>query len=357
MSNNFLEIQNGNFIASEKNKVNNVNLVIKNQGEIVSLLGPSGIGKTTVLRTLAGLQKLSSGKIILKGKLISSDKIHIEPEKRNIALSFQDNSLFPNYKVIENINFGKKRANGSASLIDVDEIIKILHIEPILEKFPHQISAGEAQRVSIARSLISKPDLLLLDEPFSNIDQSLKEEIQVSVKKLLKRINLTTIIVTHDSYEAFSMADKCGIILNQELKQYDVPYNVHHEPNSVEVANFLNKGVFVDVKVVDSECAVHSLMHKELGEIKGKMLHKYPSGSNVKLLLQPEDLIHDDESKLKLEVIDRKFRGTNFIYTLSTKTGEHLPVFVHSHHIHQHEKNEKFGLKTPIYIDHLVCFK
>ena len=357
MFNNFLEIQNGNFIASEKNKVNNVNLVIKNQGEIVSLLGPSGIGKTTVLRTLAGLQKLSSGKIILKGKLISSDKIHIEPEKRNIALSFQDNSLFPNYKVIENINFGKKRANGSAALIDVDEIIKILHIEPILEKFPHQISAGEAQRVSIARSLMSKPDLLLLDEPFSNIDQSLKEEIQVSVKKLLKRINLTTIIVTHDSYEAFSMADKCGIILNQELKQYDVPYNVHHEPNSVEVANFLNKGVFVDVKVVDSECAVHSLMHKELGEIKGKMLHKYPSGSNVKLLLQPEDLIHDDESKLKLEVIDRKFRGTNFIYTLSTKTGEHLPVFVHSHHIHQHEKNEKFGLKTPIYIDHLVCFK
>ena len=357
MSENFLEIQNGNFTASEKNKVNNVNLIIKEQGEIISLLGPSGIGKTTILRTIAGLQKLSKGKIILKGKIISSEETHVEPEKRNVALSFQDNSLFPNYKVIENINFGKQRANGSASLIDVDEIIKILHIEPILEKFPHQISAGEAQRVSIARSLMSKPDLLLLDEPFSNIDQSLKEEIQVSVKKLLKRINLTTIIVTHDSYEAFSMADKCGIILNQELKQYDVPYNVHHEPNSVEVANFLNKGVFVDVKVVDSECAVHSLMHKELGEIKGKMLHKYPSGSNVKLLLQPEDLIHDDESKLKLEVIDRKFRGTNFIYTLSTKTGEHLPVFVHSHHIHQHEKNEKFGLKTPIYIDHLVCFK
>ena len=109
----------------------------------------------------------------------------------------------------------------------------MLRIEPILEKFPHQISAGEAQRVSLARSLMSKPDLLLLDEPFSNIDQSLKDEIQVSVKKLLKRINLTTIIVTHDSYEAFSMADKCGIILDQELKQYDVPYNVHHEPNSM----------------------------------------------------------------------------------------------------------------------------
>tara|TARA_B100000212_G_C27325123_1_gene512017 strand:- start:12 stop:1076 length:1065 start_codon:yes stop_codon:yes gene_type:complete len=353
---NFLEVQNCVFTASEKNKVKNVNLTIKNQGEIISLLGPSGIGKTTILRTLAGLNKLSSGKIILKGKTLASDKVHVEPENRNIALSFQDNSLFPNYKVIDNINFGKKRSNGNGVILEVDEIIKLLRIEPILDKFPHQISAGEAQRVSLARSLMSKPDLLLLDEPFSNIDQSFKEEIQVSVRKLLKRIDLTTIIVTHDSYEAFSMADKCGIILKQELKQYDVPYNVHHEPNSIDVANFLNKGIFIDVKVIDSECAVHRLKHDELGEIRGKLSNNFPSGTKVKLLLQPEDLIHDDQSKLKLEVVDRKFRGTNFIYTLKTKKGEFLPVFVHSHHIHQHEKSEQFGVKSPIYIDHLVCF-
>ena len=103
---------------------------------------------------------------MLKGKTLASDNIHIEPEKRNIALSFQDNSLFPNYKVIDNINFGNKRTNGHVSIIDVNEIIKLLHIEPILGKFPHQIRAGEAQRVSLARSLNSKPDLLLLDEPF-----------------------------------------------------------------------------------------------------------------------------------------------------------------------------------------------
>ena len=356
MSKNFFEIQKGNFTASEKNKVNDVNLTIKDQGEIISLLGPSGIGKTTILRTIAGLQKLSKGLINLKGKTLSSPSIHIEPEERNIALSFQDNSLFPNYSVIDNINFGKKRLNGNGSYLNTQEIINILHIEPILEKFPHQISAGEAQRVSLARSLMSKPDLLLLDEPFSNIDQNLKEEIQYSVKKLLKKINLTTIIVTHDSYEAFSLADRCGIILNQELKQYDIPYNVHHEPNSLEVAKFLNKGVFVDVKVVTNDCAVHSLQHKELGEIRGKLLKNYPKGESVKLLLQPEDLVHDDQSKLKLEVVDRKFRGTNFIYTLKTQKGEHIPVFVHSHHIHQHEKSEKFGIKTPIFIDHLVCF-
>jgi iron(III) transport system ATP-binding protein len=356
MVENFFEIQNGDFSASEKNKVNNVNILIKEQGEIISLLGPSGIGKTTILRTIAGLQKLSTGKIILKNKILTSKDIHIEPEDRNIALSFQDNSLFPNYKVIDNINFGKKRLNGNASALDSEEIINLLRIEPILKKFPHQISAGEAQRVSLARSIMSKPDLLLLDEPFSNIDQSLKEEIQVSVKKLLKRINLTTIIVTHDSYEAFSMADKCGIILDQELKQYDIPYNVHHEPNSIDVANFLNKGIFIDVQVIDNECAVHRLKHDELGEIRGKLSNNFAPGSKVKLLLQPEDLVHDDQSQLKLEVVDRKFRGTNFIYTLKTKKGEHLPVFVHSHHIHQHEKSEQFGVKSPIFIDHLVCF-
>ena len=260
MSNSFLEIKDGNFYASEKNMVNGVNLKIEKKGEIISLLGPSGVGKTTILRTIAGLQKIKSGEIYLDNKLISSDKTHIVPEKRNIALSFQDNSLFPNYKVIDNINFGKKRANGD-SLYNANDIIKILHIEQIINKYPHQISAGEAQRVSLARSLVSKPNLLLLDEPFSNIDQNLKEEIQNSVKKLLKKINLTTIIVTHDSYEAFSMADKCGIILDQRLKQFDVPYNVHHEPNSIEVAKFLNKGVFLDVKVLQSDCAVHSLSH------------------------------------------------------------------------------------------------
>ena len=189
MSEHFFEIKNGNFVASEKNKVNNVNLIIENKGEIVSLLGPSGVGKTTILRTIAGLQKLNSGEIFLKNKLISSSSVHIEPEKRNVALSFQDNSLFPNYKVIDNINFGKKRSNGNGFSYQSNDIIKLLHIEPILEKYPHQISAGEAQRVSLARSLMSKPDLLLLDEPFSNIDQNLKEEIQYSVKKLLKKIN------------------------------------------------------------------------------------------------------------------------------------------------------------------------
>jgi len=356
MSSNFLEIQNVTFAASELNKINNVSFKIEKEGEIVSLLGPSGIGKTTILRTIAGLQKLEKGKIFLKGKLLSSEDNNLEPEKRNIALSFQDNSLFPHYTVINNINFGSNRNKNSKFKYTAEDLIKILRLDGLSNKYPHQISAGEAQRVSLARSLMSKPDLLLLDEPFANIDQSLKEELQFKIKKLLKEINITTIIVTHDSYEAFYMADKCGILLDKSLKQFDIPYNIHHEPNSMEVARFLNRGVFVNAKVISSDCAVHRLEHKELGVIEGKLSNNFPIGSGVKLLLQPEDLEHDDQSLLKLEVVDRKFRGTNFIYTLQTLEKEKIPVFVHSHHIHQHKLKENFGIKTPIYIDHLVCF-
>ena len=356
MNSNFLEIENATFLASKENMVKNVSLTIEKKGEIVCLLGPSGSGKTTILRTLAGLQELQSGFIKLKGKTISSPDFNLEPEKRNIALCFQDNSLFPNYNIIDNINIGSKRKNGSKFSYSDQDLIKIFHLEEIKLKYPHEISAGEAQRVSLARSLISKPDLLLLDEPFSNIDSSLKEELQKKLKNILKEFNMTTIIVTHDSFEAFFLSDKCGIILDQSLKQYDVPYNIHHEPNSLEVAKFLNRGVFINVQVVETDCAVHTLRHPVLGEIRGNLLNNFPVGANVKLLLQPEDLIHDDQSKLKLEVVDRKFRGTNFIYTLKTKEMEEIPVFVHSHHIHQHEKSEKFGIKSPIFIDHLVCF-
>ena len=352
MFNNFLEIQNTTFVASKLNKVLDFNLSIKNEGDIICLLGPSGIGKTTILRSIAGLQKIPKGSISLKGKILSSEGVHVEPEKRNIALSFQDNSLFPHYTILDNINFGSKRNRNSRYNFVAEELIKILHLEGLEKKFPHQISAGEAQRVSLARSLMSKPDLLLLDEPFSNIDESLKVELQLNIKKILKKNKITTLMVTHDSYEAFYMADYCGIILSQTMKQYDTPYNVHHYPNSIEVVNFLNKGILVDAKVLDDR----SVEHKCLGIIKGDFVKKYPKGTAVKLLVQPEDLEHDDKSELQLKIIDRKFRGTNFIYTLKTKNNDLIPVFVHSHHIHQHEVEENFGIKTPIYIDHLVCF-
>ena len=352
MNKNFLEIKDVTFEASKVNKVHNVSFNIQKEGDIVCLLGPSGIGKTTILRSIAGLTNIRSGEIILKNKVISSKKIHVEPENRNISLSFQDNCLFPHYNILRNIQFGAERNKKKTHTISPEEIIKFLNLEKIKDKFPHQISAGEAQRAALARSLVTNPDLLLLDEPLSNVDQSFKEEIQVKLKKLLTESKITTIIVTHDSYEAFYLGTKCGIILDEQLKQFDDPYNVYHFPNSVEVVNFLNRGILIPARVTGE----NSLENVDLGMITGNFIKHYPKGSNVQLLLQPEDLEHDDQSNLKLEVVDRKFRGTNFIYTLKTQSNKLIPVFVHSHHIHQHEVDEKFGIKLPINIDHIVCF-
>ena len=144
---NVLQITNVTFIASKLNKVLDFDLTIKKEGDIICLLGPSGIGKTTILRSIAGLQKIVKGKIVLKGITLSSENIHIEPEKRNIALSFQDNSLFPHFTVQENINFGAKRNRKAKYKMNAKELIQILHLDGLEEKYPHQISTGEAQRV------------------------------------------------------------------------------------------------------------------------------------------------------------------------------------------------------------------
>ena len=353
MSKNFFEIENVNFKVGGKVKVKNVSFNIEKKGDIVCLLGPSGVGKTTILRTIAGLEKIQSGFIKLKGNILSSEKNHVEPEDRNISLSFQENSLFPHYTVEKNIYLGTetKRLRDTKKL-NPKKIIKLLNIEKILNKFPHQISAGEAQRAALARSLVTQPDLLLLDEPLSNVDQSFKEEIQVQLKKILKDLKITTIVVTHDSYEAFYLGSKCGLILDEKLKQFDDPYNVYHFPNSIEVVNFLNRGILIPAKVTGND----SLENDDLGLIKGKFVKHYTTGSKVRLLLQPEDLEHDDDSNLKLEVVDRKFRGTNFIYTLKTPSKLLIPVAVHTHHKEQHEVNDKFGIKRPILLEHIVCF-
>ena len=353
MNKNFFQIKNVDFNVGGKTKVKNVSFSIKNEGDIICLLGPSGIGKTTILRTIAGLERINNGTIELKGKTLSSSKINIEPEERNISLAFQENSLFPHYTVKKNILLGSERNKDKKhSQVNFKELIDLLDISQILNKYPHEISAGEAQRASLARSLLTQPDLLLLDEPLSNVDQSFKEEIQEKLKKILNNSKITTIIVTHDSYEAFYLGSKCGIILNQELKQFDDPYNVYHLPNSIEVVNFLNRGTLIPAEVTSPK----SLENEDLGTITGNFIKPFPIGSKVKLLVQPEDLHHDDKSNLKFEVIDRKFRGTNFIYTLKTPSNTLIPVFVHSHHIHQHEVDEKFGIKRPIHIDHIVCF-
>ena len=353
MKNNFLEIKGVDFKIGGKTKVKNASFAIENEGETLCILGPSGIGKTTILRTIAGLEEVEKGSIKLNGKLISSKDKHVEPEDRNVSLAFQDNSLFPHYTVEKNILLGNERNKKiEKKRLSFNQIIDLLDISKILKKYPHEISAGEAQRASLARSLLTQPDLLLLDEPLSNVDQSFKEEIQVRLKKILSKLKITTIIVTHDSYEAFYLGNKCAIVLDGQIKQFDDPYNVYHFPNSIEVVNFLNRGILIPAKVTGE----NSLENDDLGLIEGKFVKHYPKGSKVQLLIQPEDLEHDDNSNLKLEVVDRKFRGTNFIYTLKTLSERLIPVLVNTHHHEIHEIHDKFGIKRPIRLEHIVCF-
>ncbi len=356
---NYLEIKNLNYSFNSEHILNDVNFNINKRGEIVCLLGPSGIGKTTILRSIAGLIKPRNGKIILKDKILTSDNEFIEPEDRNISLSFQDNSLFPHYNVEENIKFGVKRSlfcsknkNGPLGY-SVDDLLDLFFIKELKNKYPHEISAGQAQRVSLVRSIIHNPDLLLLDEPLANIDQYLKNKIQDNLKQVLKKSGLTTIIVTHDKFEAFYLGDYCGVLLNKRIVQFDSPYNLHHLPKNKMVVEFFNRGVLIPAKIKSED----TLYNEDLGEIKGNFSNiDFQGRDQVDLLIQPEDLEHDDKSKLKFDVVDKKFRGSSFIYILKTHSNLMLPVFVHSHHEHLHQENEKFGIKQPIYIDHLVCF-
>ncbi len=354
---NFFEVSDATFSSGSQHQIKNINFAIPEKGNIVCLIGPSGVGKTTILRTIAGLESLKGGKISLDGKVLSSKNISVSPEKRNIALSFQDNCLFPHKNVIQNITLGLERTNRKNFMYSPKDLLGFFKLNNIKDKFPHEISSGEAQRVSLARSLISSPDLLLLDEPFANIDQILKEDLQKIVKNILKKTKTSAIIVTHDPNEAFYLGDKCGVVIDNVLRQFDTPYNIYHFPNSIEVVEFLKRGTLVNVQILNKR----ALRHNSLGIINGKYgcsnLNQFDNGNIVKLLIQPEDLEHDDKSQLKLRIVDRKFRGTNFIYTLKTPDKELLPVLVESHHQHLHENNEKFGIKTPINIDHLVCFK
>ena len=356
---NYLEIKNLNYSINNESILKDVNFNINKKGEIVCLLGPSGIGKTTILRLIAGLIKPIYGNINLKDKILTGNKAFIEPEERNISLSFQENSLFPHYNVEENIKFGIKRSlfcsknkNGPLEY-SMDDLLDLFFIKEVKKKYPHEISVGQAQRVSLVRSIIHNPDLLLLDEPLSNIDQHLKNKIQDNLKKILKKSELTTIIVTHDKFEAFYLGDYCGVLLDKRIMQFDSPYNDHHLPKNKSIVDFFNRGVLVPVTIKSED----TLYNIDLGEIKGNFSNiDFKGKDKVDLLIQPEDLVHDDKSNLKFDIVDKKFRGSSFIYILKTHSNLKLPVFVHSHHEHLHQENEKFGIKQPIYIDHLVCF-
>jgi len=194
-----------------------INLEI-DEGNFVSIIGKSGSGKTSLLKIISGLKKQTKGSIILNNTILSDDDTFVEPESRNLGLVVQEKVLFPHLNVLSNVEFGIPKENNKRE--KAVEMLNKFHISSLMEKYPHEISGGEAQRVALARTLVTKPQVLLLDEPFSGLDQSLKDGIYPDIKKILKNNNMTTIMVSHDLDEVNSLSNKIYELKNGTLKIY-----------------------------------------------------------------------------------------------------------------------------------------
>ena len=337
---------------SKKIVVNNLSFGL-NKGVIGCLLGPSGCGKTTVLRCIAGFEPVSEGEVLLNGVRVSSSGFSLRPEQRHIGMVFQDYALFPHLTVISNIIFGLHYMSRKERSERAAEMLEIVGLKDVANNYPHELSGGQQQRVALARALAPKPDLLLLDEPFSNLDVNLRERLSLEVREILKSQGTTAILVTHDQNEAFAIADEIGVMQHGEIMQWDSAYNLYHRPASRFVANFVGQGVFLSGKVLDS-----NHVEIELGVLEVDTSHQHTSdklfgkGCNVDVLIRPDDIVHDDESSLKAKVLHKAFRGAEILYTLRLPGGSTALSLVPSHH--NHAIGEDIGIKLEV--DHVVAF-
>lgn len=208
-------------------------------GDIGCLLGASGCGKTTVLRAIAGFEPARQGSIALDDTLLSSPAEHLAPERRRVGMMFQDYALFPHLSVAANVGFGLRRQSANVRAQRVAEMLELVGLADAANNYPHELSGGQQQRVALARALAPAPDLLLLDEPFSNLDIDTRERLAFEVRDILKQTGHTALLVTHNQAEAFAIADRIGVMHAGRLAQWDTPYTVHHHPASPLVADFI----------------------------------------------------------------------------------------------------------------------
>ena len=314
--------------------------------EIISLIGPSASGKSSLLRIIAGFENISSGKVKLNGLIVDDRSTIVQPQNRNVGIIFQDLALFPHLSCKDNILFGMTNYSADHKKQRLDRLCNLLDITSIKDKFPHEISGGQQQRIAIARALAPGPEILLLDEPFSALDEELKETLMHDVKNLLKEEKITTIVITHNIKEAFQLSDKIAFLDNKKIIQFDTAYNLYHKPYTKEIANFCGIGSFINGTVIDS-----NHVSTILGDLFGDT-SKYKVGSNVSVMIRPDDIIHDDNSSQSAKVLEKIFFGSDFLYKLELSEGEKIFCYTPSHH--NHAINEVIGIK-PV-IDHLILF-
>ena len=324
------------------------------RGAIGCLLGPSGCGKTTVLRCIAGFEPVAGGEILLDGRVVSAVGLTVPPEERRIGMVFQDHALFPHLPVAENIGFGLHRVRRPERARRVAELVATVGLDGLAHKYPHELSGGQQQRVALARALAPQPDLLLLDEPFSNLDIDLRERLSLEVRDIIKRTRTTAILVTHDQQEAFAIADEIGVMHDGRIEQWDSAYNLYHRPANRVIADFVGQGVFLPGAVRNPH-----QVEIELGLLNGEIPHQCEigcdacgKGCQVEVLLRPDDIIHDDASALQAEVVHKAFRGAEILYTLKLASGRKVLALVPSHH--NHALGESIGIRLDV--DHVVAF-
>jgi len=324
--------------------VQNLNLHL-NAGDIGCLLGASGCGKTTTLRAIAGFEPVHDGEIILDGEVISRAGYTLAPEKRRIGMVFQDYALFPHLSVAENIAFGIRKHPRLAQL--TSEMLELVNLGALGSRYPHELSGGQQQRVALARALAPEPQLLLLDEPFSNLDGELRRRLSHEVRDILKARGTSAILVTHDQEEAFAVSDHVGVFKEGRLEQWDTPYNLYHEPATPFVASFIGQGYFIRGQMVDAES-----VQTELGVLRGNRAYAGASGAPVDVLLRPDDIIYAPDSALKARVASKSFQGAATLYRLNLPTGTQLEGLFPSHA----DLNPGDQVGIEVAAEHLVLF-
>lgn len=323
------------------------------QGELLCLLGPSGCGKTTVLRAIAGFESLQDGRIVLGDRELSRAGYTSAPETRHVGVVFQDYALFPHLSVWDNIAFGLRKLLLAERKKRVDTLLSLVGLASHARQYPHELSGGQQQRVALARALAPRPDLLLLDEPFSNLDVDLRERLALEVRDILKELGTTAVLVTHDQHEAFAIADHIGVMQNGEIVQWDNAYNLYHRPGNRFVADFIGQGVFTPgtINLPKQEVTIE-LGTLQLWQGVDVCSTNDKNANRVDVLLRADDVIHDDTSPLRAEVVRKAFRGAEFLYTLKLPSGQQLLALVPSHH--DHAIGESIGIRLGA--DHVVTF-
>jgi iron(III) transport system ATP-binding protein len=322
-------------------------------GTIGCLLGPSGCGKTTVLRAIAGFEPLQRGRIELGGELVAGDGCDLPPEARRVGMVFQDHALFPHLSVADNVSFGLRRMPQAAQR--TQRMLETVGLAHAAQRYPHELSGGQQQRVALARALAPAPALLLLDEPFANLDVELRERLGLELRHLLKAAGITALMVTHDQHEAFAIADDIGVMSEGRIQQWDSAYNLYHRPANRFVADFVGQGVFLPGVVAPDRQVL-----MELGRVQSQQPVRCtehgdvcPTGCQVDVLLRPDDVVHDDASPVTAEVLGKAFRGAEFLYTLRLTSGATVLSLVPSHH--NHAIGERIGIRLEL--DHVVAYK